>query len=274
MEWDKIKIEDLEVFANHGVFPEENVLGQKFLVSAVLYTDTRKAGLEDDLSASIHYGEVSAFITEYLKGHTFKLLERIAEGLAEEMLVKIEGLEKVKLEIKKPWAPVGLPLKTVSVEIERSWHTAYIAMGSNMGDSQRYLDDAVKALDEVRHTKVEKVSSFITTPPYGVTDQPDFLNGCLRLRTLLYPEELLKELNRIEKEAGRERIIHWGPRTLDLDIVFYDDLVLEKEELCIPHVEMHKREFVLEPLEEIAPYKRHPVYGKTVRELLEDVRRG
>lgn len=274
MEWDKIKIEDLEVFANHGVFPEENVLGQKFLVSAVLYTDTRKAGLEDDLSASIHYGEVSAFITEYLKGHTFKLLERIAEGLAEEMLVKIEGLEKVKLEIKKPWAPVGLPLKTVSVEIERSWHTAYIAMGSNMGDSQRYLDDAVKALDEVRHTKVEKVSSFITTPPYGVTDQPDFLNGCLRLRTLLYPEELLKELNRIEKEAGRERIIHWGPRTLDLDIIFYDDLVLEKEELCIPHVEMHKREFVLEPLEEIAPYKRHPVYGKTVRELLEDVRRG
>ena len=143
-----------------------------------------------------------------------------------------------------------------------------------MGDSQRYLDDAVKALDEVRHTKVEKVSSFITTPPYGVTDQPDFLNGCLRLRTLLYPEELLKELNRIEKEAGRERIIHWGPRTLDLDIIFYDDLVLEKEELCIPHVEMHKREFVLEPLEEIAPYKRHPVYGKTVRELLEDVRRG
>ena len=273
MEWDKIKIKDLEVFANHGVFPEENVLGQKFLVSAVLYTDTRKAGLEDDLSASIHYGEVSAFITEYLKSHTFKLLERIAEGLAEEMLVKIEGLEKVKLEIKKPWAPVGLPLKTVSVEIERSWHTAYIALGSNMGDSRRYLEDAVKALDEVRHTKVEKVSGFITTPPYGVTDQPDFLNGCLRLRTLLYPEELLKELNRIEKEAGRERIIHWGPRTLDLDIIFYDDLVMEKDELCIPHVEMHKREFVLEPLEEIAPYKRHPVYGKTVRELLEDVRR-
>lgn len=273
MEWDKIKIEDLEVFANHGVFPEENVLGQKFVVSAVLYTDTRKAGLEDELSASIHYGEVSAFITEYLKSHTFKLLERIAEGLAEEMLIKVEGLQKVKLEIKKPWAPVGLPLKTVSVEIERQWHTAYIALGSNMGDSQKYLDEAVKALDEVRNTKVEKVSGFITTPPYGVTDQPDFLNGCLRLRTLLYPEELLKELNRIEKEAGRERIIHWGPRTLDLDIIFYDDLVAETDALCIPHVEMHKRAFVLEPLHEIAPYKRHPVYGKTVREMLEDLRK-
>lgn len=272
MKLDKIKIEDLEVFANHGVFPEENVLGQKFLVSAVLYTDIRKAGLTDDLTESIHYGEASAFITKYLKSHTFKLLERIAEGLAEEMLVQIPGLQKVEIEIKKPWAPIGLPLKTVSVTIEREWHTAYIALGSNMGDSRRFLEDAVKSLNEVKHTKVEKVSTFITTPPYGVTDQPDFLNGCLRLSTLLYPEELLKELNRIEQEAGRERIIHWGPRTLDLDIIFYDDLILETDTLCIPHVEMHKREFVLEPLQEIAPYKRHPVYGKTVREMLEDLR--
>lgn len=272
MKLDKIKIEDLEVFANHGVFPEENVLGQKFLVSAVLYTDIRKAGLTDDLTESIHYGEASAFITKYLKSHTFKLLERIAEGLAEEMLVQIPGLQKVEIEIKKPWAPIGLPLKTVSVTIEREWHTAYIALGSNMGDSRRFLEDAVKSLNEVKHTKVEKVSTFITTPPYGVTDQPDFLNGCLRLSTLLYPEELLKELNRIEQEAGRERSIHWGPRTLDLDIIFYDDLILETDTLCIPHVEMHKREFVLEPLQEIAPYKRHPVYGKTVREMLEDLR--
>lgn len=75
MKPDKIKIEDLEVFANHGVFPEENVLGQKFVVSAVMYTDTRRAGLTDELTASIHYGEASAFITEYLKSHTFKLLE-------------------------------------------------------------------------------------------------------------------------------------------------------------------------------------------------------
>ena len=237
MKPDKIKIEDLEVFANHGVFPEENVLGQKFVVSAVMYTDTRRAGLTDELTASIHYGEASAFITEYLKSHTFKLL------------------------------------KTVSVEIEREWHTAYIALGSNMGDSRSILEDAVQALDEMKNTKVEKVSTFITTPPYGVTDQPDFLNGCLKLSTLLYPEELLKELNRIEKEAGRERIIHWGPRTLDLDIIFYDDLVAETDALCIPHVEMHKRAFVLEPLHEIAPYKRHPVYGKTVREMLEDLRK-
>ena len=225
MKADKIKIQNLEVFANHGIFPEENVLGQKFVVSAVLYTDTRKAGQTDELTASIHYGEVSAFIDRYRKEHTFQLLEKVAESLAEELLLQTKGLQKIRLEIKKPWAPVGLPLETVSVEIEREWHTAYIALGSNMGDSRSILEAAVQALDEMKNTKVEKVSTFITTPPYGVTDQPDFLNGCLKLSTLLYPEELLKELNRIEKEAGRERIIHWGPRTLDLDIIFYDDVI-------------------------------------------------
>lgn len=270
-DYDQIKITDLEVFANHGVFPEENKLGQKFLVSAVLYTDTRKAGKTDDLTASIHYGEVSAFITKYMKEHTYQLLERVAETLAEEMLKSISGLCKIDLEIKKPWAPVGLPLKTVSVKISREWHTTYIALGSNIGDSETYLNEAVEKIGQIPTCTVEKVSSYLVTEPYGVTDQPDFLNACLKLRTLLYPEELLKELNRIEKEAGRERIIHWGPRTLDLDILLYDDIVLEEDDLCIPHVEMHKRSFVLEPLAEIAPYKRHPVYGKTVREMLEKI---
>ena len=268
MKADKIKIQNLEVFANHGVFPEENVLGQKFVVSAVLYTDTRKAGQTDELTASIHYGEVSAFIDRYLKEHTFQLLEKVAESLAEELLLQTKGLQKIRLEIKKPWAPVGLPLETVSVEIEREWHTAYIALGSNIGDSEAYLKEAIDKLDHLPTSRVEKVSSFLVTAPYGVTDQPDFLNGCLKLQTLLYPEELLWELNRIEQEAGRERIIHWGPRTLDLDIIFYDDLICEEDDLCIPHIEMHKRSFVLKPLEEIAPYKRHPVTGKTVREML------
>ena len=274
MKLDEIRIEDLEVFANHGVFPEENVLGQKFLVSAVLYTDTRRAGRTDDLTASIHYGEVCAFIDRYLREHTFKLLERAAESLAEELLLNTQNLRKVRIEIKKPWAPVGLPLKTVSVSIEREWHDVIIALGSNMGDREGYLNGAVEKLNAVRGCRVKKVSDFIETPPYGVTDQADFLNGCLEMETLMYPHELLDELHRIEKEAGRERIIRWGPRTLDLDIIFYDDMILQDDDLCIPHVEMHKREFVLKPLCGIAPYKRHPVTGKTVREMLDEVNSG
>lgn len=267
---DKIKIENLEVFANHGVFPEENVLGQKFLVSAVIYTSTRKAGMTDELTTSIHYGEVCQFIDKYMKQHTFKLIERVAESLAEELLMNTAGLEKIQLEIKKPWAPVGLPLEYVSVEIERSWHTVYVALGSNMGKKEEFLDEAVGKLRKIPKCMVTKVSEWLVTKPYGGVVQEDFLNGCLEMRTLLTPNELLDELHRIEAEAGRERIIHWGPRTLDLDIIFYDDVIMEEQELCIPHVDMQNRDFVLKPLAEIAPYKRHPVYGKTVSEMLKD----
>ena len=269
--FDEIRIEDLEVFANHGVFPEENTLGQKFVVSAVLFTDTRMAGKTDDLTASIHYGEVSAFITEFLQKNTYQLLERAAEELAEALLLEWDRIEKISIEIKKPWAPVRLPLKTVSVKIERGWHIAYIALGSNIGDSKMYLDNAVKALNELPTSKVEVVSEYLVTPPYGVTDQPDFLNGCLKLRTLLYPYELLAELNRIEKEAGRERIIHWGPRTLDLDIIFYDDEIIAEADLIIPHVDMQNRLFVLEPLNMLCPGKVHPVLHRTVAQLRQEL---
>ncbi len=266
---DRIHIKNLEIFAKHGVFPEENVLGQKFIVSAVLYTSTREAGQTDDLTKSIHYGEVSHFIRRFLEDHTYQLLETVAERLAEELLLKTEHLEGVRLEIKKPWAPVGLPLETVSVEIERSWHTAYIALGSNMGDKRAYLELGVEGLRRTKGCQISAVSDYLATEPYGVTDQDEFLNGAMKIRTLLTPFELLKRLHEIEQEAGRERIIRWGPRTLDLDILLYDDLILDDEELHIPHIEMYKRDFVLKPLCQIAPYVRHPIYNRTVQELLE-----
>ena len=270
---DKIHIKNLEVFARHGVFPEENVLGQKFVVSAVLYTSTREAGRADDLAKSIHYGEVSQFVTEFMEQNTFKLLETVAERLAEELLLRTEHLEKVSLEIKKPWAPVGLPLETVSVEIERGWHTAYIALGSNLGDKEANLRLGVEGLRSIRGCRVEAVSDFLVTVPYGGVEQDDFLNGAMKIRTLLTPHELLERLHEIEQEAKRERVVRWGPRTLDLDILLYDDLILDEEDLHIPHIEMYKRDFVLKPLCQIAPYARHPVYNRTAAELLADLER-
>lgn len=270
---DKIHIKNLEVFARHGVFPEENVLGQKFVVSAVLYTSTREAGRTDDLAKSIHYGEVSRFITEFMEQNTFQLLETAAERLAEELLLNTERLEKIRLEIKKPWAPVGLPLETVSVEIERGWHTAYIALGSNLGDKEANLRLGVEGLRSTRGCRVEAVSDFLVTAPYGGVEQDDFLNGAMKIRTLLTPHELLERLHEIEQEAKRERVVRWGPRTLDLDILLYDDLILDEEDLHIPHIEMYKRDFVLKPLCQIAPYARHPVYNRTAAELLADLER-
>ena len=268
---DQIKIKDLVVFANHGVYPEENEMGQKFVISATLYTDTRYAGKKDRLEGSIDYGKATYLIYSCVKDHTFKLIETVAETVAETLLLNIEYLDKVDIEVKKPWAPIGLPLETASVSISRGWHKAYIAFGSNIGDSKALIDEAIHKLDIRTDSVVEMVSSYITTKPYGEVEQDDFLNGCLTLKTLLTPHELLIVLNEIEKEAGRTREIHWGPRTLDLDIIFYDDIILDDDELCIPHVDMHNRRFVLEPLHEIAPYKHHPCSKKTVREMLQEL---
>ena len=144
---DTIYIKDLEVFANHGVYPEENKLGQKFVISADLSVDVRMAGLTDELEYSVNYGEVSHTIQDFLQKHTFKLIEAAAEGLAAELFCRYPLIRALRLEIQKPWAPVGLPLRTVSVEIRRSRHTVYIALGSNMGDKQAYLQAAFEGIE-------------------------------------------------------------------------------------------------------------------------------
>ena len=266
---DEIKIENLVVFANHGVFPEENKLGQKFILSCTLYIDTEKAGKTDDLNASVHYGIVAQLLTDKMRERSFKLIEAAAQYLADAVLHFDPKIQAVDLELKKPWAPVGLPLDTVSVKIHRQWHTAYIALGSNMGDKERYLREAVEGLNTTPGCAVEKCSSWIVTEPYGYTQQDTFLNGALKLRTLLSPHALLDRLHELEQAANRQRKIHWGPRTLDLDILFYDDLTISDDDLCVPHMDMKNREFVLAPLAEIAPYLHHPIYGTTTKEMLD-----
>ena len=268
---DKIKIQNLEVFARHGVFKEENALGQKFLINAVLYTDTHRAGQTDKMEDSINYSDACHFMTEFMQGYTFKLIESAAERLAEAMLLEIQRLHAVDLEIKKPWAPIGLPIETVSVEITRGWHEVYLSLGSNMGDRAACLDKALASLDEKKEIRNLKASEYLETEPYGYEEQDKFLNACVRLETILPPAELLDLLHEIEAAAGRVRSIRWGPRTLDLDILFFDDLVMEDKELTIPHIDLQNRLFVLEPLTQLCPGKVHPVLHRTVKQLKEEL---
>ena len=269
---DVIHIKRIEIFANHGVIPEENTLGQKFIISADLYKDLHKAGRTDDVAETVHYGKAAVLIKQISEKSIFRLIEKLAEEIASALL-KNFPVEKVRVIVEKPWAPVRLPLETVAVEIERSWHTAYLSIGSNMGDREGHLKAAEEALRQCDDIRVTAVSSFIETEPYGNTEQDKFLNGCIAVKTLMTPDELLKFVNGIENDEGRVRTIHWGPRTLDIDVLFYDEEIIYTPDLKIPHPDMQNREFVLEPLCEIAPYAIHPILGKTVGTIKENLKK-
>ena len=229
------------------------------------------AAQTDDLDQTVNYGAISRQITQILQRENHKLLERAAAVTAEEILLTNPLINGITIKIEKPWAPVGLPLETVAVETTRKWHTAYIALGSNLGEKKNYLDVAIEELKAVKGIQIESVSDWIETEPYGYLDQPNFLNGCACLRTWLEPFALLDVLQSIEAKAGRERKIHWGPRTLDLDLLFYDDQVLGTKRLIVPHPEIEKRSFVLVPMAQIAPWLRHPVSKSTIKQLLEEL---
>jgi len=148
-------------------------------------------------------------------------------------------------------------------------HITYLALGTNLGDRLANLRAAIEALPP--SIVLRQSSSVYETPPWGVEDQPPFLNMAVNCATNLEPEPLLKYLKQLEVQLGRLHSFRWGPRLIDLDILFYDDLILNTGQLIIPHPRLHERAFVLVPLAEIAPDLIHPVLKKSVKELAGDV---
>ena len=144
-------------------------------------------------------------------------------------------------------------------------HTIYLGLGTNLGNRKQNLSLALAYLRQL--VVVEDVSNTYTTPPWGVTDQPDFLNLCAKIHTALEPLALLRLVKQIERRVGREPTKRWGPRLIDIDILLYDDLVLTAEQLVIPHPEMVNRAFVLVPLNDIAPQLSHPTAHQTIATL-------
>ncbi len=198
--------------------------------------------------------------------------ERLEGTLSTSVLGVIKGVSWIRVhDVKENFRAVKMAEAMMYAKtVENGWHQVYLGIGSNMGDKQGYMDQAVKMLcgADIRHVKCSQI---LKTKPYGGVMQDDFLNACISLETTKTPRQLLKFINGIEAALGRERTIHWGPRTIDLDILLYDDQIVDETDLKIPHIDMHNREFVLKPLAEIAGHVIHPVLHKNIHELYSDL---
>lgn len=159
-----------------------------------------------------------------------------------------------------------LEYRITSKEQESEMAIAYVALGSNLGDKKKNLQRALMLMMQ-QGVEVLQVSGYFATEPYGVTDQPQFLNAVCKVRTNLEPVALLRTLLATELAMGRVRLRHWGERNIDLDLLLYENVVMQTPELTLPHPDMQNRDFVLLPLLDIAPELVHPLLHKTVREM-------
>lgn len=289
---DCIKLDGLDFFGYHGVLPEENKLGQRFIVDACMYLDLHKAGKNDDLTETVNYAEVYNKIKVIVEGETVKLIETLADRIASAVL-GFDLVSSVQVTVSKPGAPINGIFGNVSVTVNRKKSViavdegrnlpleyavteqpfdVYLSLGSNMGNRLEYLQQAIDKLRKPAGIIDVQVSSFYETPPWGKLDQPPFLNCVVKLKCDYPIMELFHYCKFIEYDLDRVRSEdnHWGPRTIDIDMLCIDngnsDIVVNNRDLILPHKFMLERAFVLVPLAELNPDL--VVQGKSIAEHL------
>ncbi len=241
-----------------GALPHEREIAQPLQIDLVLDVDLGDAGRSDDLDDTVHYGWVADQVLAVVSESKDVLLERLAARVADQVLT-FDRVEAVTVTLTKLRPPIAVDAASTAVRITRtrstaavapqSSHRAFIALGSNLGDRRAFLRMGVAGLDRV----VAMSQVYETDPVGGPDDQGAYLNMVVEIETPLDPFALLRRCQRIEGEAMRQRVVRWGPRTLDVDIIMYDDAVIDSPDLVVPHPYFAERRFVLTPLAEIAP---------------------
>ncbi len=267
----KINIEKLHLYGHIGVYEEEKANGQDFDVSVYCNLRDDYSYATDELDNTVNYGTVANLIQDYFNNNKCDLIETVSENIAGMILDSYDVIDEITVEVHKPNAPVNIEFDDIYVSCNKKWEKVYLSLGSNVGDKEKNIKDAlheIKISDGIRNVKVSKLYD---TKPYGKIDQDDFVNAVCELETYLTPFELLDVCNAIEEKFGRERVEKWGPRTIDIDIVLIGNKIIGTDRLCVPHIDMHNREFVLKPLVEIAPFAYHPVLHKRAREIYYDL---
>jgi len=258
---DQIELRGLRVRGRHGVLAFERRDGQDFLVDAVLSVDTRPAAATDDLTLTVDYGTLSERLAQIVAGEPVQLIETLAQRLASACLDE-PAVQRVRITVHKPQAPISLPFSDVAVTITRDRPVqAVLALGSNLGDRQDILSGGADAIAGLAEVRVTAVSPVYETVPVGGPSQPDYLNAVMLVAISLPSRELLARLNQIEAEFDRVRVVRWGPRTLDLDIITVSGERSDDPELTLPHPRAHERAFVLAPWLDADPDAVLPGHG-------------
>ena len=273
----RIALEGFPLQASLGCLEEEQRRQQSIVVDLSLFLPPP---VSDRLEQTVDYRAVLGQLQALVASRHWNLIETLCQAVALDLLHCFPRLLAVRVRLHKPEAPLGIPFADLYAEItlERPGEdgcrgendrerrtTALIGLGSNLGDRREMLRRAVHACRSLG--AVEACSSLYQTEPVGIHEQPPFLNAALRLRTDLPAHALLKGMKAIEADLGRKPGTRWGPRAIDLDLLFYGHRVLDEEGLVVPHPQLHQRGFVLFPLLELAGAYFHPVLRRTVLDL-------
>lgn len=263
---DRIEVSGIRAWGRHGVLLQEKELGQQFVVDVTLHLSTAAAGTTDVLSRTVNYAEVAAAVHEEITGGPYDLVETLAETIAHRILSDTGHplVRRVGIRVHKPAAPVGLPVGDVTVSIERDAASvsAVLALGTNLGDREEHLRGALALLSATEGIALEWTGPVLETAPVGGPEgQGSFLNSVIGVRTVLGPYALLAAAHRAEHSAHRERLVRWGARTLDVDLVTYGDWTSADEALTVPHPRAHLRAFVLAPWHAARPEATLPGRG-------------